>query len=107
MFDSLAAHGICALCCPTTSDMLRAVIHKVHEIAAEVIRQTGRDKPADAALREVLKQIKDESPAISVVIFSHFPEDQYAVRAHKAGVVFTLVALGVPFRENIQYYWHR
>ena len=42
--------------------MLRTVIHKVHEIAAEVIRQTGRDKPADAALREVLKQIKDLAP---------------------------------------------
>jgi 16S rRNA (cytosine967-C5)-methyltransferase len=42
--------------------MLRAVIHRVHEIAAEVIRQTGRDKPADAALREVLKQIKDLAP---------------------------------------------
>src|SRR5271154_6543707 len=42
--------------------MLLAVIHKVHEIAAEVIRQTGRDKPADAALREVLKQIKDLAP---------------------------------------------
>ena len=38
------------------------MIHKVHEIAAEVIRQTGRDKPADAALREVLKQIKDLAP---------------------------------------------
>ena len=42
--------------------MLRAVIHNVHEIAAEVIRQTGKDKPADAALREVLKQIKDLAP---------------------------------------------
>jgi 16S rRNA (cytosine967-C5)-methyltransferase len=42
--------------------MLRVVIHKVHEIAAEVIRQTGKDKPADAALREVLKQIKDLAP---------------------------------------------
>jgi 16S rRNA (cytosine967-C5)-methyltransferase len=44
------------------SRMLRAVIHKVHEIAAEVIRQTGKDKPADAALREVLKEIKDLAP---------------------------------------------
>jgi hypothetical protein len=35
--------------------MLRAVIHKVHEIAAEVIRPTGKDKPADAALREAVK----------------------------------------------------
>jgi 16S rRNA (cytosine967-C5)-methyltransferase len=42
--------------------MLRAVIHNVHEIAAEVIRKTGKDKPADAALREVLKQIKDLAP---------------------------------------------
>ena len=42
--------------------MLRAVIHHVHEIAAEVIRKTGKDKPADAALREVLKQIKDLAP---------------------------------------------
>jgi 16S rRNA (cytosine967-C5)-methyltransferase len=42
--------------------MLRAMIHRVHEIAAEVIRQTGKDKPADAALREVLKQIKDLAP---------------------------------------------
>jgi 16S rRNA (cytosine967-C5)-methyltransferase len=38
------------------------MIHKVHEIAAEVIRQTSKDKPADAALREVLKQIKDLAP---------------------------------------------
>ena len=42
--------------------MLRAVIYNVHEIAAEVIRQTGRDKPADAALREVLKQRRDLAP---------------------------------------------
>jgi 16S rRNA (cytosine967-C5)-methyltransferase len=42
--------------------MLRVVIHRVHEIAAEVIRQTGRDRPADAALREVLKPIKDLAP---------------------------------------------
>ncbi len=42
--------------------MLRAVVHRVHEIAAEVIRQTGKDKPADAALREVLRQIKDLAP---------------------------------------------
>ena len=38
------------------------MIHRVHDIAADVIRQTGRDKPADAALREVLKQIKDLAP---------------------------------------------
>ncbi len=42
--------------------MLQAVIHNVHEIAAEVIRKTGKDKPADAARREVLKQIKDLAP---------------------------------------------
>lgn len=42
--------------------MLRVVIHNVHQIAAEVIRQTGRDKPADAALREVLKLNRDLAP---------------------------------------------
>lgn len=34
---------------------------------------------------EVLKQIKSESPHVSVIIFSNHREDQYAVRAHKAG----------------------
>ena len=34
----------------------------VQEIAAEVIRSTSRDKPADAALREVLKQTRDLAP---------------------------------------------
>ncbi len=38
------------------------MIQPVHEIAAEVIRQTGRDKPADAALREVLKSLRDLAP---------------------------------------------
>ena len=38
------------------------MIHHVHEIAAEVIRQTGKDKPADAALREVLKSLRDLAP---------------------------------------------
>jgi 16S rRNA (cytosine967-C5)-methyltransferase len=42
--------------------MLRTMIQPVHEIAAEVIRQTGRDKPADAALREVLKSLRDLAP---------------------------------------------
>ncbi|HEY4415681.1 MAG TPA: RsmB/NOP family class I SAM-dependent RNA methyltransferase [Verrucomicrobiae bacterium] len=37
-------------------------MHSVHQIAAEVIRQTGKDKPADMALREVLKQVKDLAP---------------------------------------------
>lgn len=38
------------------------MIHDVQAVAAEVIRKTGKDKPADAALREVLKQIKDLAP---------------------------------------------
>src|ERR1035437_4050026 len=42
--------------------MLRAVIHNVHEIAAEVIRKTSRDKPADGAFREVLKQHRELAP---------------------------------------------
>jgi 16S rRNA (cytosine967-C5)-methyltransferase len=50
----------CAAAVP--SRMLRAVIQPVHEIAAEVIRKTGKDKPADAALREVLKSLRDLAP---------------------------------------------
>ena len=38
------------------------MIHQVHDIAAEVIRKTGRDRPADAALRALLKQAKDLAP---------------------------------------------
>jgi len=34
----------------------------VHDIAVEVIRTAGRDKPADAALREVLKAMRDLPP---------------------------------------------
>lgn len=34
---------------------------------------------------EVLKQIKNESPQTSVIVFSAHKEDQFAVRAHKAG----------------------
>jgi 16S rRNA (cytosine967-C5)-methyltransferase len=44
------------------SPILWTVIHQVHQIAAEVIRSTGKDKPADAALREVLKQVKNLAP---------------------------------------------
>jgi 16S rRNA (cytosine967-C5)-methyltransferase len=38
------------------------VIRPVHEIAAEVIRKAGKEKPADAALREVLKSLRDLAP---------------------------------------------
>ena len=38
--------------------MLRNLIHDVRAITAEAIRKTGKDKPADAALREVLKSPK-------------------------------------------------
>ncbi|MBC3870284.1 response regulator [Undibacterium oligocarboniphilum] len=34
---------------------------------------------------EVLKQIKTENPAIQVLMFSHYREDQYAIRCLKAG----------------------
>ena len=36
------------------------MIHDVQGIAAEVIRKTGRDKPADAALPEGDKYLRDE-----------------------------------------------
>ena len=42
--------------------MLAAVMHQVHEIAAEVIRKSGKDQPADGALRDVLKPLKNLAP---------------------------------------------
>jgi hypothetical protein len=39
--------------------MLRDMIHDVQAIAAEVIRKTGKDKPADAALREEIKFVRE------------------------------------------------
>ena len=48
----------------------------VQEIAAEVIRSTSRDKPADAALREVLKQTRDLAPfdatEVSRTVFRYY-----------------------------------
>jgi hypothetical protein len=41
------------------SRMLRNMIHDVQAVAAEVIRKTGKDKPADAALREALKSVRE------------------------------------------------
>src|ERR1017187_6518598 len=57
------AFRLCPRCAATVqSRMLREMIQPVHEIAAEVIRKTGKDKPADAALREVLKSLRDLAP---------------------------------------------
>lgn len=48
----------------------------VQEIAAEVIRSTSRDKPADAALREVLKQTRNLAPfdatEVSRTVFRYY-----------------------------------
>jgi 16S rRNA (cytosine967-C5)-methyltransferase len=48
----------------------------IEAIAAEVIRNAGQNKPADAALREVLKSKRDLSPAdaaeVSRLVFAHY-----------------------------------
>ena len=48
----------------------------VQEIAADVIRSTNREKPADAALREVLKRQRDLPPfdaaEVSRIVFRHY-----------------------------------
>ncbi len=48
----------------------------VQEIAAEVIRSTSRDKPADTALREVLKQTRNLAPfdatEVSKTVFLYY-----------------------------------
>lgn len=45
---------------------------------------------------EVLKQIKQNSPQLSVLMLSMHPEDQYAVRAMKAGAAGYLNKQSVP-----------
>ncbi|HEX5219569.1 MAG TPA: RsmB/NOP family class I SAM-dependent RNA methyltransferase [Verrucomicrobiae bacterium] len=48
----------------------------VQEIAAEVIRRTNREKPADAALREVLRRQRNLPPfdaaEVSHIVFRHY-----------------------------------
>lgn len=56
---------------------MRHKVHEtVHEIAAEVIRSAGREQPADAALREVLKQRRDLPPwdatSVSKIVFTYY-----------------------------------
>ena len=56
--------------------MLRGVSHQVQTIVAEVIRRTGKAKPAAAALREVLKQRSDLRPddatAVAKTVFIYY-----------------------------------
>ena len=56
--------------------MLSPVKYSVHQVAAEVIRSTSREKPADAALREVLKQMRDLPPfdatEVSRTVFMYY-----------------------------------
>ncbi len=56
--------------------MLWKIMHDVQAIATEVIRNTGKDKPADAALREVLKSVKDLAPfdatEIARTVFTYY-----------------------------------
>ena len=48
----------------------------VQDLAFEVIRSTSREKPADAALREVLKRMRDLPPfdarEVSQLVFAHY-----------------------------------
>ena len=61
---------------PASSRKLKAMSYLVQEIAAEVIRSTGREKPADAALREVLKQTRNLAPfdatEVSRTVFNYY-----------------------------------
>lgn len=61
---------------------------------AEVMQQV-RQKPADVLVLDIampgkngidtLKQVKSECPKLPVLILSMYPEDQYAIRALRAG----------------------
>ncbi len=61
---------------PERSHILAAVIHHVQEIAADVIRQSGKDKSADAVLRDVLKTLNHLAPsdaaAVAKTVFTYY-----------------------------------
>lgn len=75
------------------------------ENAAETMRAV-RETECDALLLdismpgksgiEILKQIKKEKPRIPVLILSMYPEDQYALRAIKAGAAGYLTKQSAP-----------
>jgi len=60
----------------TAASHLSRVRISVPELAAEVIRATSREKPADAVLREVLKRQRDLAPfdaaEVSRAVFRHY-----------------------------------
>lgn len=74
-----------------TSDIVAADEAKNGQEVLEKIRKSDYDivmldisMPGRSGI-EILKQIKDERPEISVLVLSMHPEEQYAVRALKAG----------------------
>jgi len=75
------------------------VLEKIHQSRFDIIL-LDISMPGQSGL-EILKQIKNEKPEISVLVLSMYPEDQYAVRALKAGASGYLTKESAP-QELIQ-----
>lgn len=75
------------------------VLEKIHQSRFDIIL-LDISMPGMNGL-EILKQIKNEKPEISVLILSMYPEEQYAVRALKAGASGYLTKESAP-QELIQ-----
>ncbi len=63
----------------TTEDALKNIRKEKFDLAISDISMPGRSGI------DLLKQIREEFPLLPVLILSMFPEEQYAVRALKAG----------------------
>ncbi len=75
------------------------VLEQIHQNRFDIIL-LDISMPGPSGL-EILKQIKNEKPEISVLILSMYPEEQYAVRALKAGASGYLTKESAP-QELIQ-----
>ncbi len=75
------------------------VLEKIHQSRFDIIL-LDISMPGQNGL-EILKQIKSEKPEISILILSMYPEEQYAIRALKAGASGYLTKESAP-QELIQ-----
>lgn len=63
----------------STAEVLRTIANDQFNLIILDINMPGRNG------MEVLKEIRETNPEVPVIIFSMYPEDQFAVRAIKAG----------------------
>ncbi len=72
------------------SELMTLIQEQIVDVVLLDISMPGRDG------LEILKQIKQEFPTVSVLMLSIYPEEQYAIRALKAGAAGYLTKAAAP-----------